>query len=121
MRARIQDQKPKTPSGLFNLKHTPGGLLDIEFLVQFWVLDRANNIGSVCSYSDTISLLNELFRLGLITDTQFELAAIYQHYHQLLHQQVLQNLSDDVDAALVAEEAAHVVQCWKACFAEVEN
>lgn len=121
MRARMRQQLLRSGDGFFNLKHSAGGLIDIEFMVQFWVLDEANSIGSLCSYSDNINLLNELFRLGLITDNQFKLAAIYQHYQGLLHKQVLQNLSFDVEITLVADEAAHVVQCWKACFAEVEK
>ncbi len=120
MRQQMREQLDNTAAGIFDLKHSAGGLIDIEFLTQFWVLSRANSVGSVCSYSDTISWLNELFRLALITDTQFKLAAIYQHYHQLLHQQVLQHAAGVISHDRVADEAAHVVQCWQACFAEVE-
>lgn len=121
MRQRIRDNNGQPAADFFNLRHSPGGLIDIEFMVQFWALQWANSVGSICSYSDTISLLNELFRLGLITDTEYRLAAIYQHYHQLLHNSVLQKLSVDINSGLINDEAAHVLQCWKACFADLEN
>ena len=91
-------------------------MVDIEFMVQYWVLLHANNIDSICSYSDNISLLNELFRLKLITSSQSQLVEIYQTYHRLLHEAVLQNRSDEVNAELIKTELTHVINCWNDCF-----
>jgi glutamate-ammonia-ligase adenylyltransferase len=96
-------------------------MVDIEFLVQFWVLAEAKNIGSDCLYSDNIRLLNELFRLNLITSSQSQLVEIYQTYHRLLHESVLQNQSAEVDAEVIAEQVNHVVNCWNECFSLQEN
>ena len=116
MRERIyQDKRP--PEGeRKDLKQSRGGMVDIEFLVQYWVLAHANKIGSEHLFSDNISLLNELFRLNLITGLQSQLVEIYQTYHRLLHESVLQNQSAEVDATEITEHVDHVVNCWNDCF-----
>lgn len=116
MRARIYRNKRPPEGERRDLKHSRGGMVDIEFLVQYWVLAQANSIGSDCLSSDNISLINELFRLGLITRSQSKLVEIYQAYHRLLHESVLQNESAEVDAELIADEVRQVTNCWNECF-----
>jgi glutamate-ammonia-ligase adenylyltransferase len=96
-------------------------MVDIEFMVQYWVLAQANSIGSDCLYSDNISLLKALFRQDLITSSQSRLVEIYQCYHRLLHESVLQNQSAEIDADLIAEQLAHVKNCWNDCFGLLEK
>ncbi|MBT8436627.1 MAG: bifunctional glutamine synthetase adenylyltransferase/deadenyltransferase, partial [Gammaproteobacteria bacterium] len=121
MRERIYRNKRPPEGERIDLKQSRGGMVDIEFMVQFWVLAGANNIGSNCLYSDNISLLNELFRLNLISSSQSQLVEIYQAYHRLLHESVLQNQSAEVDAEVIAEQVNHVVNCWNECFSLQEN
>jgi len=121
MRERIYRSKRPPEGEYMDLKQSRGGMVDIEFLVQYWILAQANNIGSDCLYSDNISLLNELFRLNLITGSQSQLVGIYQDYHRLLHESVLQNQSSEVDAEIIAEHVKHVVDCWNECFGLQEN
>jgi glutamate-ammonia-ligase adenylyltransferase len=116
MRERIYQAKRPPEGERKDLKQSRGGMVDIEFLVQYWVLAHANKIGSERLYSDNISLLNELFRLNLITGSQSQLVEIYQTYHRLLHESVLQNLSAEVDATEITEHVDHVVNCWNECF-----
>jgi glutamate-ammonia-ligase adenylyltransferase len=121
MRERMYQAKRPLEGERVDLKHSRGGMVDIEFMVQYWVLAEANSIGSDCLYSDNISLLKALFRLKLITAEQSQLAEIYQSYHRLLHQSVLQNQSAEVDAELIAEHLAHVRNCWNECFSLLEK
>jgi len=116
MRDRIYHSKQPPEGERRDLKQSRGAMVDIEFLVQYWVLAQANNIGSDCLYSDNISLLNELFRLNLITSSQSQLAEIYTDYHRLLHESVLQNQSSEVDAETIAAQVNQVVNCWNECF-----
>ena len=116
MRERIYQEKRPPEGERKDLKQSRGGMVDIEFLVQYWVLAHANKIGCGRLYSDNISLLNELFRLNLITGSQAQLVEIYQTYHRLLHESVLQNQSAEVDAAEISEQVSHVVICWNECF-----
>jgi glutamate-ammonia-ligase adenylyltransferase len=121
MRERIYLSKRPPEGERVDLKQSRGGMVDIEFMVQYWVLLQANSIGSDCLYSDNISLLEALFRQNLITGSQSRLVEIYQSYHRLLHESVLRNQSSEVDADLVAEQFAHVINCWNDCFGLLEN
>jgi glutamate-ammonia-ligase adenylyltransferase len=116
MRERVYQAKRPPEGERRDLKQSRGCMVDIEFLVQYWVLAGANKIGSGRLYSDNISLLNELFRLNLITGSQSRLVEIYQTYHRLLHESVLQNQSAEVDVAEITEHVNHVVNCWNECF-----
>ncbi len=116
MRERIYRAKQPPEGERRDLKHSRGAMVDIEFLVQYWVLRSANKVGSGRLYSDNISLLNELFRLGLITSLQSRLVEIYTEYHRLLHESVLQDQSSEVDAGVIAEQLQQVVNCWNESF-----
>ncbi len=116
MRERIYHSKQPPEGERRDLKQSRGTMVDIEFLVQYWVLAEANSIGSDCLYSDNISLLNELFRLNLITSSQSQLAGIYTDYHRLLHESVLQNQSSEVDAEMIDNQVKQVINCWNECF-----
>ncbi len=93
----------------------------MEVLGQVLVLGGANKIGSDCLYSDNIGLLKALYRLNLITGSQSQLVEIYQSYHRLLHESVLQNQTAEIDAGLIAEHRAHVKNCWNDCFGLLEK
>ncbi len=119
MREKIYKTK-NPPEGEFkNLKHSRGCMVDIEFMVQFWTLSCANKVGSIASYSDNIGLLNELFRLKIISVAQFQLADIYQTYHRCLHETVLQNKPAEIESELIATQVEHVINCWNECFGEL--
>jgi glutamate-ammonia-ligase adenylyltransferase len=121
MRERIYNTKRPAEGDLKDLKHSRGCMVDIEFMVQYWVLAGANNIGSDCLYSDNISLLKELYRLNQISGSQSRLVEIYQDYQRLLHESVLQNQSAEIDADLIVDQVQHVVNCWNQCFSLQEN
>jgi len=83
MRAKIEKHQDLEP-----VKHTPGGLLDLEFLVQFLIL----NLGAIvfAQYTHTLSQLRQLYLAKVLTKEQFSiLKKAYQHYHYLLHQNLL--------------------------------
>jgi glutamate-ammonia-ligase adenylyltransferase len=119
MRVKMyKNQKP--PEGEFkNLKHSLGCMVDIEFMVQFWTLLYANKVTSITSYSDNIGLLNELFRLELISSSQSQLTEIYQTYHHCLHETVLQNNPAEIQSDIIASEVKHVINCWNECFKDL--
>ena len=86
MRGKINEHKELGSS----VKYEPGGLLDLEFLVQFLVLKLGNP--ALGQYTHTLSLLHQLFLAKNLTQEQFvTLKQAYRYYHQLLHQQILQS------------------------------
>ncbi len=83
MRVKIDQHHVSNP-----LKHIAGGLLDLEFLVQFLIL----NLGSpaLARSTHTLNQLNYLFTVGVLNKEQFVvLKKAYRHYHHLLHLDLL--------------------------------
>jgi len=110
------DNNSSNKGEISNIKHSKGCLIDIEFMVQFWVLALANKNPSICVVSDNIPLINELVTLKLIPKQNAQLIAIYQTYHQWLHRQVLQQQPATIKTRLIESEIAVVTACWKNTF-----
>jgi [glutamine synthetase] adenylyltransferase / [glutamine synthetase]-adenylyl-L-tyrosine phosphorylase len=90
MREKINQHQESDP-----VKHEPGGLLDLEFLVQFLVLNQREV--SFARYTNTLSQLQQLNLAGVLTKVQFvTLKRAYQKYHSSLHQKVLRPQAMDV-------------------------
>ncbi len=116
MRDKIYQARKPAEGETRNLKYSRGCLIDIEFMVQYWTLLYANKDGSICSYSDNIGLLKALFRLDLISRSQSQLIDNYQTYHRWLHETVLRNEPAEIESETIAEQVAHVLDCWNECF-----
>ncbi len=100
----------------FDIKQSKGGMIDIEFIVQYLVLINANKLSSLCEYSANIALLKHLHKNGLLEDSFLVLIDIYKAQHQLLHTQVLQPSAHlEVDEQMNKNIEA-VSQLWQQCF-----
>ena len=118
MREKMYASKHPPEDDMKNLKHSRGCMIDIEFMVQYWALLHANKVGSICSYSDNIRLLNELIRLKVIASSYSQLVDIYLTYHRWLHETVLQNKPAEIASDLIEAEVTQVKQSWQTCFNE---
>ncbi|KTD13653.1 glutamine synthetase adenylyltransferase [Legionella gratiana] len=64
------------------------GLLDLEFLVQYLILNLGNP--SLVRYTHTLSQLHHLFLIGVLNKEQYTLLKkAYKKHHQLLHLNLL--------------------------------
>lgn len=113
MRDKMYRAKTPPEGDIINLKHSRGGLVDIEFLVQYRVLAGANKFASLCETTDNIGLLSALHEVGLIDDDCVQLRDIYRLFHQWLHARVLQNCSADIEAEPLRKELETVRACWR--------
>jgi glutamate-ammonia-ligase adenylyltransferase len=117
MRRRMRDAHPN-PTGRFDLKQDAGGMIDIEFIVQYLVLRHAAHYPQLTANTGNIALLRLCGELGLI-DAQLAagVAAAYRTMRKLQHQRRLQGQDNArVDAALVAGHADIVMRLWRDCF-----
>jgi glutamate-ammonia-ligase adenylyltransferase len=117
MRRRMHDAHPSF-SDRFDLKQDDGGMIDIEFIVQYLVLRHAFQHPGLTANAGNIALLRMCGELGLIDPALAQGAAdAYRLMRKLQHQVRLQGQDNArVDPALVASHAELVVRLWRACF-----
>ena len=113
MRRKMHEGHPNR-SELFDLKHDRGGMVDIEFLVQFLVLGHACDHPPLLDNAGNIALLGRAAGFGLIDDVlAARTADAYRRYRKLQHQLKLDDAAyARVDAATVAAERETVIALW---------
>jgi len=97
MRHKMRDQlgsegKSKRENApLFNLKQDAGGIVDIEFMVQYAALAWAYQAPEIVQYTDNIRILGSLEEAGLLDATSVaQLIAAYKAYRSIGHRLALQ-------------------------------
>ena len=105
-------------SHVFDLKQDKGGIVDIEFMVQYGVLAWAEKFPQLTRYTDNERLLGQFAELGLITrvDAEF-LQQTYLVYRQWARSQTLSKQSSLVASTLFEVERERVSQIWAYWFA----
>jgi glutamate-ammonia-ligase adenylyltransferase len=113
MRERMRSELSRSRPGEFDLKQDPGGIADIEFLVQYWALLRAGDYPPVVLFTDNIRQLESLVSAGLIEQvTADTLIAAYLRYRGETHHRSLAGQSAVVEAPPFAEVRARVIDIW---------
>lgn len=119
MRQRMRDAHPNR-SELFDLKHDAGGMIDIEFIVQYLVLKYAPQYPELCGNIGNIALLKLCGELGLI-DAQIanDTANAYRLFRKLQHNIRLQG-EDKARTQLdpLRKEIAVTRQLWDSLFSQ---
>jgi glutamate-ammonia-ligase adenylyltransferase len=117
MRERIHGAHPNR-SGLFDLKHDRGGMIDIEFAVQYLVLAHAHRHDRLTANLGNIALLKIAAELGLLDAGLAERCrAAYRQFRRLQHALRLNGAQfARVAPDSVAEHAAAVRELWEKVF-----
>jgi glutamate-ammonia-ligase adenylyltransferase len=115
MRARISAAHPNR-SGLFDLKHDRGGMIDIEFAVQFLVLAHAHAFPDLTRNLGNIALLKRSADHGLIEKALAEKTRnAYREYRRTQHMLRLNGAQyARVKRETFAAEVAAVSALWSA-------
>ncbi|MDY7578177.1 bifunctional [glutamate--ammonia ligase]-adenylyl-L-tyrosine phosphorylase/[glutamate--ammonia-ligase] adenylyltransferase [Herbaspirillum sp. RTI4] len=119
MRDRMRAANPERPAK-FDLKHAAGGMIDIEFIVQFLVLAHADAYPQLTADIGNIALLKLCASLCLTDASLAEAAAnAYRDYRKLQHQLRLQGEEKaSVAPTQVERQSLAVQQLWRHTFAE---
>ena len=119
MRRTMLDGHPNN-SGRFDIKHDRGGLIDVEFIVQYLVLGFAHRDAALTGNIGNLALLKLAASLGLI-DSQQALA-VHDAYRRLRQLQHALRLQGDryarVDAGELRGEIAAVQTLWRTVLGE---
>jgi len=119
MRARMHDANLNR-STQFDLKHDAGGMIDIEFIVQYLVLRHAHTYPQLTANAGNIALLHLCGELGLIDAALgSQVAAAYRAMRKLQHSVRLQGHDKTrVEPAQVGAHPDSVLRLWHACFTD---
>ena len=113
MRERMRTELGSRRCGRFNLKQDPGGVADIEFIVQYGTLRWASKLGAHLDFTDNIRLLEGFGRAGLMPDEEVTLLAdAYRAYRGRIHELSLQASEGVAGDGEFAELRQAVVGIW---------
>ncbi|WP_296266360.1 bifunctional [glutamate--ammonia ligase]-adenylyl-L-tyrosine phosphorylase/[glutamate--ammonia-ligase] adenylyltransferase [Pseudomonas sp. UBA6562] len=99
----------------FDLKQDAGGIVDIEFMVQYAALAWSHDHPALLRWTDNIRLLEELEQAGLMPAGDAALLReAYKTFRSASHRQALQKQAGVVDASQFAEERREVRRIWGA-------
>ncbi len=114
MRVKMRQSLGSKQAGYFHLKQDEGGMVDIEFMVQYCVLRSAAEHAEILQYTSTRQLLQALSvgqclsaeKLKYLTDTYIE-------YRACTHRRALQEQSSLIDEAEFISQRQQVKQIWQ--------
>lgn len=100
--------------GEFNLKQDAGGIVDIEFMVQYAALAWSHQHPQLLRYTDNIRILDGLEQAGLMTGDEVRLLQdAYKAYRAAAHRQSLQKLPGVVSGDQFHDERRAVMRIWR--------
>ena len=115
MRERMRGQLAKGDASQFDLKQAPGGIADIEFMVQYAVLAWAREHPALLDFTDNIRLLQRLADAGLLAQPDAALLSdAYRAYRARLHRLTLQQRPALAAADEFTDYRAGVLRIWRA-------
>ena len=116
----LSNERPE--EGEFHLKQGVGGIVDIEFMVQYAVLAWSHREPELARWSDNVRILETLGREGLFERQECEaLTQAYLAYRSAAHQLSLQQQPGVVPAGSFVESRAAVAAKWQQLFAPYIN
>jgi len=114
MRDHLGSKAQGLGTGLFDLKQDPGGIVDIEFMVQFLVLAESHRHPELTRWTDNIRILGDLEAAGVLRALDAEtLREAYKGYRMAGHRLQLQRQPALVPAAEFAATRATVTAIWE--------
>ena len=117
MRRKMREAHPNR-SGLFDVKHDHGGMIDIEFMVQYLVLAHAHVHTRLTENLGNIALLKMAAELGLIEAARADAVRdAYREFRRIQHRLRLNEARyARVDSSAVAPHAEATRALWTELF-----
>ncbi|MCS5587206.1 MAG: bifunctional [glutamate--ammonia ligase]-adenylyl-L-tyrosine phosphorylase/[glutamate--ammonia-ligase] adenylyltransferase [Porticoccaceae bacterium] len=118
MRRKMRKHLDKsTKDHKYSLKQASGGIVDIEFMVQFAVLAWSHQYDQLTHWTDTVRLLETMARCGLIGEqTAQRLMDAYRTYRSAVHALQLQNRPAEMLLSEFCDERKAVETQWQYFF-----
>ena len=114
MRERMRAEHVKPREGQFDLKQDRGGIADIEFLAQYWVLRHVREQPPLAEFADTIRHLESVGSAALVDHRVIDLLVdAYRRYREAAHHLSLEQRPAVVEEAPFAGLRARVSAVWE--------
>ena len=118
MRNRVRTAHTTKPD-LFDVKHSPGGMVDAEFAVQYLVLMHACAHPELADNVGNIALLQRAEVAGLLSkDIGVKASAAYRELRRVQHKARLNEAPTQVPQAELQMERDAILKLWQAVFPE---
>jgi glutamate-ammonia-ligase adenylyltransferase len=102
---------------LFDVKHSAGGMVDVEFAVQYLVLAHAQQHPTLLANVGNIALLHSAEKVGLLPAGVGEKAgSAYRELRRVQHRARLDEQPTQVPQAELENECAAIKTLWQAVF-----
>ncbi|WP_119393450.1 bifunctional [glutamate--ammonia ligase]-adenylyl-L-tyrosine phosphorylase/[glutamate--ammonia-ligase] adenylyltransferase [Salinibius halmophilus] len=103
---------------VFHIKHDPGGIVDLEFVVQYAVLALSANYPQVTQYSDNMRIIDTLRDIGYLSLAEADAAqnaylALRGATHRCLLHLRETKLTDSLEIEALTEARAAVTALWQ--------
>jgi glutamate-ammonia-ligase adenylyltransferase len=122
MREKMRTSLDKSKVDRFDLKQGRGGIVDIEFMVQYAVLRWACDYPELLGWTDNIRLLETLSRQGLLSgDAADRLMDAYRGLRAAYHRNALQDQSALIGTDQLVDERRLVWRIWEQTFGQDEG
>lgn len=114
MRDKVRRAHP-VKNGLFDVKHSPGGMVDAEFVVQYLVLAESAQCPALVDNVGNIALLRRAEAAGLLPPGVGEAAATaYRDLRRTQHQARLNEAPTQVAVGELAVQRSAILALWQA-------
>jgi len=114
MRSKMREALAKKKPGMFDIKQGFGGIADIEFIVQFMVLNNVCHHPELLTWTDNVRILEVLGQSGLLSEQVVQdLSDSYRLFRARLHQLSLQEVSGVVADEEFKEQREKIKQHWR--------
>jgi len=118
MREKVRQARP-VKGGRFDVKHSPGGMMDVEFAVQALVLAHSATHAQLRDNAGNIALLQRAETCGLLPAGVGSAAAdAYRDLRRAQHRARLDEQPTQVDPDALAPQRDAVLTLWRAVFGE---
>jgi [glutamine synthetase] adenylyltransferase / [glutamine synthetase]-adenylyl-L-tyrosine phosphorylase len=117
MREKIRKAHGGSEPGKFHLKQGKGGIIDIEFIVQYLILANAYQHMELIKWSDNVRQLEALAQTGILEHkTSLLLKQAYLTFRSSVHHLHLQDQPPVVDHPDLQETGSKVAAIWESYF-----
>ena len=122
MRNKMRTHLGSKQEGEFHLKQDRGGIVDIEFLVQYLVLRYAKDCPELITYTDNVRILETVKTHGLLNEASAQrLTEAYIYFRTIGHGLNLQGESSVIPIEQADPYRQEVINIWNQIFGNINS